>query len=29
MQPSGEALAFPCEPVGALFEMQTQALTEK
>ena len=29
MQPIGDALAFSCEPVGALFEMQTQALTEK
>jgi hypothetical protein len=29
MQPRGDALAFPWEPVGALFEMQTQALTEK
>ena len=29
MQPSGDALALPFEPVSALFEMQTQALAEK
>ena len=29
MQPRGNALAFPWEQAGALFEMKTQSLTEK